>query len=262
MPPRSKADTSHPLPADFPISTMGGSLRSQVEVPKGDFDPAGDWTQQYAIFNNGPSTTSVGTLSIERRTTGGKVSLKIRHEKALSGSTGGGAKGSKAQRVLNAVLQLGPKPSRLSTPRRWSFTTKVMGADGSVIADAGLKRTASVEDGELKIATGDAKPRTVELAGDYTLSWALFDAVARLPREKFDPIDFTLIDHFDQVKPDHRLLYRGDVETTLGNTKSRLHAYDELGRGIMPVTHFVDAQGRVALVISGLEAYVLRSQRS
>ena len=86
---------------------------------------------------------------------------------------------------------------------------------------------------------------------------ALFDAVARLPHKQFDPIEFTRIDHFDQVKPDQALAFRRTIETSIAGKKVQLHGYDQTGRGIMPFTYWVDNQGRTIVAISGLEAYLL-----
>ncbi len=260
MPPTANNDryAEHALPDDFPISTLG-SLREKIIAPGGAFDPQRTWTQTFRIYNNGPNSSAVGKLVIERRAgPGQKVSLKVRHEKMLSGAThvrsGGGAR-----RVLDAVLQVGPEPSELSTPRTWSFTTKVFDNDGSAIPDLSLKRTAAVKNGTLRVTTGNGSPRKYDLPGKYTVCWALFDAVARLPRERFDPIAFTLIDHFDQVKPDQTLVFRRTIETTIGGKKVRLHGYDQTGRGIMPFTYWIDHQGRTVAAISGLEAYLLET---
>jgi hypothetical protein len=203
----------------------------------------------------------VGTLVLSRRAgADGKVSIRVRHEKILIGATRAGKPGAaKPRRVLQAVLQLGAGQTPLATPRRWSFAAEVFDGSGQVIPEASLDRRAVVENGKLRITTGDGAARTVPLSGQYTLNWALFDAVGRLPRKPFEPIRFTLIDHFDQLKPDQTLVFRRAIETSVAGQTIQLCGFDQTGRGVMPWTYWVDNQGRVVVAISGLEAYMLES---
>ena len=119
-----------------------------------------------------------------------------------------------------------------------------------------IHKTAVVTDGKLLLKDSAGK-KQIDLPGPYTLSWALFDAVGRLPRKVFGPIRFTLIDDFDQVKTEQVLSFRASQTVTIGKRKVRLHAYDHLGRGIMPWTYFVDDSGLVVLAVSGLKAFGL-----
>jgi hypothetical protein len=249
----------HPLPDDFPISTLG-SYRENLVAPAGPFDARGSWTQVFGIHSTGTGSSRVGRLVLGRRVGGdGRVALSVRHEKQLTGSTGPRKAGpAKSRRVLEAVLDLGDQQTRLSTPRQWHFRTQVFEEQGRPIPDAGLRRQAIVEEGRLRVTTGDAK-RTYPLAGEYTVNWALFDAAARLPREPFDPIDFTLIDHFDQVKPEQRLVFRRVLDTAVAGRDVRLYGFDQTGRGVMPWTYWVDEEGRAVVVLSGLETYILES---
>jgi len=247
----------YPLADDFPISTLG-AYRTNLAAPAGTFDAAGNWTQVFGIHATGSGNSRVGTLTLSRRVRDdGGISLHVRHEKLFSGATmvGRGA-AIRSRRLLEGTLQLGPAATRLSTPRRWSFRTRVLGGQGQPIPDASLERRAAVEKGQLSLTTGDGKPRILPLDGPYTVCWALFDAVARLPREAFDPIRFTLVDHFDQIKPQQTLVFRRTIETPIGGKTVRLFGFDQTGRGVMPWTYWVDEQGRTVVAQCGLETYM------
>ena len=148
MQPKARNDRyrEHPLPDDFPISTLG-SYREKIVAPGGPFDSQGSWTQVFGIHSTGNGSSRVGTLTLKRRAgDGGKVSLGVRHEKHLTGSAGRRVTGAmRSRRILDAVLSLGRKPSTLSTPGQWSFRTRVLDERGEVIPDAGLKRRAAYE---------------------------------------------------------------------------------------------------------------------
>ena len=262
MSPQSNNDRyqQHPLPDDFPISTLGG-YRQNIVAPAGPFEPEGSWEQVFGIHSTGTGSSRVGTLTLTRRTGDGPgVSLGVRHEKRLTGSTGARRGGpANPRRVLEAELQLPDARHRLSAPKAWSFQCRVFDAEGRVIPEASLKRRAIVQEGKLRLTTGEAPPRTVPLEGEYTVHWALFDAVARLPREPFEPIGFTLVDHFDQVKPGQTLVFRRAIDTPIGGQSLRLFGFDQTGRGVMPWTYWVDQAGRAVVVVSGLETYMLES---
>ncbi len=104
------------------------------------------------------------------------------------------------------------------------------------------------------------KKRKIKSKNPFALSWLLFDAVQKLPREKFEPINFTLIDHFDQIKPDNQISFHGsNVIDIPKKEKLKLHVYDQLGNGIVPIVYYVDDFGRLLFVVSGIEVYILNS---
>jgi len=148
--------------------------------------------------------------------------------------------------------------NRLSTPQRWQFNRRVIG-EQSVVPGTQLLKSATFAQGKIEIGAGRTT-RRIAMPGPYTLNWALFDAVTRLPREQTEPIEFTLIDHFDQVKPNHRLSFRETVDATFSTKPITLHAYDHVGEGILPWVYYVDPAGRLLAAISGLEGYLLETE--
>jgi len=250
----------HSLPEDFPISTLG-AYRENIVAPAGPFNRHGGWTCVFGIHSAAIGASRVGTLTLTRRLRAdGGVSMQVRHEKKLTGPPDAmPAKAVQPRRVLEAVMQIGAGAGSLSTPSQWSFRSQLFDVDGSVIPEGALERRAIARNGSLEVTTGSGVARTYPLAGGYTVCWALFDAVGRLPREPFAPISFTLIDHFDQVKPDQELVFRKSIDVPIAGQAVRLHGFDHTGRGIMPFTYWVDDPGRLVVAISGLEAYMLES---
>jgi hypothetical protein len=169
----------------------------------------------------------------------------MQYQKSLSGG----------RQTISAKIHLAAD-SPLSTPEDWSFVARVLDTEGRLIDNTQIKKSIHMRDGVLTIDDASGQ-KTTPIRGDYTLNWALFDAVQRQPAEAFEPIRFTLIDHFDQVKPNHTLSFRTSTDVTIHGKAQTLRAYDQLGEGIVPWVWWVDRQGRLLAAVSGLEIYLL-----
>ena len=132
----------------------------------------------------------------------------------------------------------------------------------TVILDTGYFDGADVfRDGTIVIQDPH-ETKALPVAGPYTLNWCLFDAVQRLPREKTQPLGFTLIDHFDEPKADCTLAFRKRMDVAVaGGRTIATYSYDQLGRGNVPWVYWVDDRGRLLFVAAGLEAYALESSK-
>ncbi|MFW6161148.1 MAG: hypothetical protein ACODAJ_00165, partial [Planctomycetota bacterium] len=185
----------------------------------------------------------------------------------------------KFQTAVSAKIRC--RPDALATPTGWRVTFRTLGPDKKPFPGTRIEKTATVANGRIEIRDGTTS-RSLSAPEAFTVHWALFDAVQRLPRGAFEPKAFTLLDNFDEPKPHHTLSYRKSVELLLGGRRVQrhrwqelekgrirktvwvregdrpvpLHAYDHLGDGIVPEVYFVDAQGRLLIVAAGLEAYI------
>ena len=158
-------------------------------------------------------------------------------------------------------LRLFSTNDTLATPERWTFSSQIARGPGGgqgLVEGTRIEQSATAVDGGVEIR-GGASVRRLAVERPFAINWALFVAVGRLPREPFDPIRFTMLDHFDQVKPNQTLSYRESVDVLLAGRPVRLHAYDHLGEGIVPWIDWVDDAGRLLFAVSGLEAYLLDS---
>jgi hypothetical protein len=237
----------------YPLRSLAPVLR-KFQPPDGPFDPAGSWEQTYGVYTlagRAAAARRVGAVRL-RRSVGDQqdVALKVEYNKKLTGGS---------QQVTGELhSRLG---STLSAPVRWSFESKLLDAAGKVIPQTRLRRSAVFRNAAVTIT--DAKEtKTLPIAGAYTVNWSLFDAIQRLRGEKARPLEFTLIDHFDEPKGNQRLSFRKKMDVTVAGGKT-LHtvAFDQLGEGNVPWVYWLDERGRLLFIVAGLEAYALESSR-
>lgn len=248
-----KAERKRPVKgAPIPTVSIDGievvpALLQQV-VPS-TVNGQADCVLTYGMFSVCHGNAKLGAFRLQKQIQDDGIVLKLAMDD-------GQCKGF-TQKV-NATMHC--RKDRLSTPVRWDYAEEMVGQDKPVpftkIGKSGVAdgRKVTIEDktGRQEVAVSDA----------YTINWALYDAVGRLPREKFDPLEFDLIDHFDQLKPKNRLCYRSTQEVALGKGKTTLHLFDHFGFGNLPWTYFVDDNGVVVIALAGLEAYgLLKSEK-
>ena len=153
------------------------------------------------------------------------------------------------------------KTNALNSPIKWKYESKMVD-----MQDITFKNSEVQKNGILKNNSGEIvcknKKRKIKSKNTFALSWLLFDAVQNLPRKKFDPIKFTLIDHFDQIKPDNQISFHGSISINIPKKENlKLHVFDQLGDGIVPIVYYVDDSGMLLFVVSGIEAYVLNNPK-
>jgi hypothetical protein len=263
--------THNDLADVFPLGVIANQL-DNFQLPTGDFDPAGDWEQTYAQITVGQvGSARVGQVRLRRRQ--GGTLLRVEYEKP-------GAAGTVHWETADVTCA----PDALSTPSQWTLTCEtVTVADGKLVPDTRIEKTGTVKGDILEIADSRAVRKLPKPAA-FTINWLLFDVVQRLPREPFEPLRFTLLDDFDQPKPNLTLAFwqstelmiggkrvqqqeweqleKGRVRRTVwgreGDQPVRLAAYSLLGPGTVPWVYHVDDRGRLLFAIAGLEAYVLQ----
>jgi len=231
----------------FPLNTVGNVV-SLLRPPGEAFDATGDFQATYGVFATSRAATRAGELRLRRsKAPDGCIVLAMRMTRRQPGGC--------AQRT---VARMRCKADALATPVEWTFESDLRTPAGKPVPHTRIRKTATAADGEIVIKDGPHVQR-LKVASAYTINWALFDAVGRLPRKAFPPIAFDLIDHFDQLKGAQTLSYRASRPVRLAGQPVRLHAYDHLGRGIVPWVYYVNDRGLLVLAVSGLEAYGLLS---
>ena len=254
---------------------------TRFQAPTGAFDPLGAWRNEYDVLTLASlrptkRASPVGRLSIERKPDGANAhSLAVRLETPLPG---------KHREVVTATLRCATDP--LGTPVSWEVRSEMLTGEGHVVAGTRSSTRGDLASGSLRLRCGGSE-RRLAVSGRCAASWALFEAVQRLPRERTTELPFVLIDHFDQPKPNQVLAFRKSATVELGGRVElkhatmrldrgvvrkpvktvsaaqlvRLHAYEQLGEGILPITYWVDDREQLLFVFSGLEGYVLRTGR-
>ena len=264
---------------DFSLDFISARLMG-FQVPEEPFDPSGDWRLDYGVYTmsttqRGPTPGGlVGGMSLTRKAVGeGEAELTLDYRK-----NGPGA-------VQHVEGEIRCKNDALSTPIAWQYSAQVLDAQGKVYENSKIAKRGQAEGGRVEI-TDSRTTRRLAVNGPFTINWALWDAVMRMPARESDPLKFTMLDHFDQIKRRQTLAFRKSTVVTLGQRRVKkqswkelekgrirqtewvtvggrdvtLHAFEQLGEGIVPWVYWTDEQGRLLFAAAGLEVYVLKTE--
>jgi len=231
----------------FPFSTLVGLTNGYVPSEE-TIDPEGAWDQSWAVFSIGFGPKRAGSLRMQRKSgTGDTTALKIDYRKDLPN-----------EHTHQVLAEITCRDDLLSSPVRWTVQTVSLNPSGGVVDGTNMNFEGSNEKRRI-VLTDPSGSRRLPVSGDRTISWNLLDAVQRLPRNAFESANFTLLDNFDQIKPNHTLSFREDLDLPVDAGTVHLRGYDHLGWGIVPVTYWVDDSDRLLFVVAGIEAYVPES---
>ena len=263
---------------DFSLEFISARLAS-FRIPEDAFDPAGDWELSYGVYTftahrQGPTLGGqVGRMALARKTVNEReVELTLDYEKDGPGT------------IQKVAGRIHCGTDVLSTPSRWEYSAQVVDGQGKLYENSKIAKRATASDGRIEIVD-DHSTRRVAINGPFTINWAVWDAVMRMVPESAEPLRFTMLDHFDQLKYRQTLAFRKSAVVTLGQRRVKeetwkelekgrirqtrwnlvggrdvtLHGFEQLGEGIVPWVYWTDEQGRLLFVVSGLEVYVLDS---
>jgi hypothetical protein len=258
----------------FPLAHFERALQN-FQPPGGPFDPAGAWVNAYDIWECSQGYAKLGAVRIERTPlAGGGAKLDVKFRKLGKGGS------------MRLTMSVECQGDALATPLRWQMENVVHDGQDAPLEATRIQETGEIVGGELRLTTGRATTRTA-VPGAVALDWCLFDAVQRLPGPALEPVAFTLVSRLScQVKPGQRLSFRSAPTVELGGKRvwreepqelergtvyrpvagregavaSKLRAYDQTGRGIVPVVYWVDESGRLLLVLAGLFGYIYNAE--
>lgn len=241
--------TNTPQTVGFPLDTIG-KCQEKLYFPTDEFDAFGGWELRFGIYSTaGGGAARIGEFTLTRTVEAGQATLALAFNKLHTNG----------RQFIDATMTLGD--DAISTPTSWEFRAIQRMPNGTVIPDLRITKRFRVEDGQIRetrILPGARRDTTAyPIDGPYTLSWTLFDAITRMPREAFEPQRFTLIDHFDQIKSGQVVSYRSTSKLDSGGKTHELTAYDQVGRGILPTVWYCDTQGRPIAVVAGIETFLL-----
>lgn len=234
----------------FSLSFISGRLR-RFRIPENPFDPNGEWQLDYGVYTFASQSKQelsgglVGRMTLSRKpVSDAEADLALAYEKNAPG----------AVQKVDASIRC--QIDALSTPVRWHYTAEVVDADGRVYESSKIAKHGKAADGRVEIGD-DHGTRRLAFNRPFTINWAVWDALMRMPHEPAPPVRFTMLDHFDQVKPGQTLAFRKSTDVTLGGRHVTLHAFEQLGDGIVPWIYWADNDGRLLFVVAGLEVYIL-----
>lgn len=232
---------------DFPLKGFNEALK-KMPAPDEQFNPAGEWENTYELYSLAGRGNANGSVRLQRRKKGNGIMLQLEYRKQTGGHP-----------CLLADAALEFDNDLPGTPRNWKLYSRTEQAPGRVMPETELRKQAKCSAQGMRIETARTR-KDEKVQGPFTISWALFEAVQRMPRkEGFSTDFFTLFDHFDQRKENHQIKYwkAADVAFPNGLTM-KLHAFEQIGHGVLPIYYWVSDHGQLMAVISGIEGYMLK----
>lgn len=229
----------------FPLKTFSQLLDS-FELPAGEFGCSNDWTLKYDLFS---LASKAGTRSGSLQLSKAGSQLGVRYRKESPGDF-----------LMLHDASITCRKDLLSAPEQWLLEFSQWTCAARVIRETPLCKSGRCKPDGMTVNTGRSV-RSYPVNGPYSINWALLDAIQRMPRKVgFSTGNFTLFDHFDQMKPEQEIRFwkTTDVEFPRFG-KIRMHAFEQIGRGILPIFYWLDERGCPLVVVSGIEGYLLKS---
>jgi hypothetical protein len=210
-----------------------------IHVPAEPFDPNGEWVHDYSIWNSARAVDAkserLGSLRIHRRLMpNGNIRLQVTEVAMMPGPKGSG--------VMKAGVSC--KADDLCTPIQWKTDSDVLDPQGKEVPLTAIGVSNRAD--------------KLKASGRLSSNWSLFDVVQRLPFDS-KTIEFTLLDELALVKPDQKLSAGQTAEVELGGRMVKLHSFEQIGRGILPITYWLDDQHRLIIATGGRRSYLLDS---
>ncbi len=210
----------------------------------GPFDPAGEWTQGWAVWELAPErrrpvVTRVGAVALQRKPLAeGRFRLAVRLW----------------QEMLFGVVQSVEAAFRCrldvtATPVEWWARTAVRRLDEHRSPDPlfGLETTGRRAGRMVALEAGGSE-RRLAAAGELASDWGLFEA---LPRLSGPMPAFSQLCDFAKVKAEQELRPLGLASTPAGT----LEAFVQLGPGALPTSFWRSADRRLRFVRQGTRAF-------
>jgi hypothetical protein len=211
-----------------------------VQVPSEPFDPKGEWEHTFVMWNparaaKNAKSEQAGSLRIRKRLApNGKIRLQVTQVIKMQGVNGSG--------VTRASITCADDD--LATPIRWTVDSEILDPKGKQVP-----LTSTSVSGENAVQAGRLT----------TSNWSLFEAVQRLP---FDcrELRFEMFEEMELRKPEHRLWPGAAADVEIGGRTVKLHSFEQIGRGILPMTYWLDDQHRLIIAVNARRAYLLDSR--
>ncbi len=229
------------------LAAIGPGLKDFV-LPSGPFDAAGSWTHDYRIYSvmRAPANTIGGHLKISRTARPDGARLEVEQLSLMTKQYGYACKAS---------IQCAA--DRWSTPRCFSVETWTTTPAGQLEAGSRLQYAAEVVSGEICFS-GMRKP-SLRVAADWTLDWALFDALQRLPSRESGDLQLDVVEDCDLLRREQRVNYAGPLTAKVGDKTTELYAFCRLGTARLPILYWFDRQHRLLFAIHDFRAFILQS---
>lgn len=236
---------SDPIPHS--IKVIANILKDYVP-PEGSFEPASDWDLTFTMWvpiKLVGADWIAGSLSLSRRSTAGGFDLSI---KQVSRRVG---RGDREERLEARVSCASDKTA---TPLRWTLSTEIFDSAGKAAPHTRGAIRGESRPGQFQVTRSSARTHSTGKA--LTDRWTVMEAVQRLP---FEPgtTRFDFLEDLEALKQGHRLDYAGVTDVELPRCRIKLHSFEQIGPGVLPITYWLDENHRLLFAVGGIRAYIL-----
>ena len=222
----------------YSLDLLSDRLKA-IHVPAESFDPNGEWVHNYSIWNSARATNAaserLGSLRIHRKLMpNGRIRLQVTEVAQMSKGNGSG--------VIKAGVTC--EANDLTTPIRWKTDSEVLDRQGK-----------QVDLTAISVSNNAAK---MKVPGRLSSNWSLFDAVQRMPFDS-KAIEFTMLEELELPRTEQKLSVGQPAEVELGGQMMKLHSFEQIGQGILPITYWLDDNHRLIIATGGRRSYLLDS---
>ena len=147
------------------------------------------------------------------------------------------------------------------SPQKWNVASKISLSDlGEPFGGSGLITAGEVREGELRLNTGGKEIR--KSIGKVALSWkwGLIAVAQKMAEESSTELQFAMLDEFDAFYKNQKMQFRRKVNLDCGNDRLiDFKVFELTGDGVIPAVYWVDNKNRTVFVVSGMEAFILKT---
>ena len=228
---------------------MVSSLLEKMKIPPQIV--GGDWSGDFGIYTLAAEVPGkIGDIKLHcNNLSKEKAVLTLHDERQIL-----------ANCVQHVKAQVYFSNDALCTPSQWSYNADILDAQGKGMENMRIAKSASISGSKLKVRCSSGV-RKYDIDGGVAINWLLFVAVQRLEKNSNKKYEFTMLDHFDQIKKNQQLWYSQSTQVNVGGEETTLHAFDHVGDGIVPWVYWVTSSGQLVCAISGIEAYVAQGSK-
>lgn len=226
----------------------------ESEVHQGEFDPNGNWELSWRVWLLKRSKNDInhrGYISIKKECTEDENKFNLHIEQKILQVK------HHTDYATKAFIQC--EKDIFSTPDSWNLSRSFYNhAYGEEINSLSKNESGEIKAGVLKTKLL-GNENTFCFDEYVTSNWSLIEAIMRCS-DKLENSKFTLLDELDKIKQDQTIKFMGSMKIAFGNSSISVKRYDQIGKGLLPWSYYIDEFGRLVLAISGLLAYVLDSR--
>jgi hypothetical protein len=155
------------------------------------------------------------------------------------------------------IRQTLTKSSLIGTPAEWTYETRFSTEDGKPLYGIPVTGHGYMKDGAVCVNELSHRRIYPLQKPDFTLSWNLMDAVQHVADTQL-PLQFDVIDECDIYGGLKTLQLFKHAKVSINGTVRRLKSYILTGTGTLPRFYWLNENGRLLFVNSGMEVYVLQ----